>query len=77
MPDPRLALFCAVLRLLGVGEDWARGLPHLSEFIAQVHGANICPQVSDAIADRLNEGTNKHCLVNWQIVTQDSRRHTV
>ena len=38
--------------------DWPRGLSYLSELIAQVHRANIGPQVSDAIADRLREGTN-------------------
>ena len=33
---------------------------YLSELIAQVHRANIGLQVSDTIADRLREGTNKY-----------------
>ena len=45
--------------------DWPRRLPYLSELIAQVHRANIGPQVSVAIADRLREGTNKHCHAKW------------
>ena len=49
--------------------DSPRGLQYLSELIAQVYRPNIGPQVSDAIADRLREGTNKHCLVKWRIVT--------
>ena len=51
--------------------DWPRGLPYLSQLIAQVYRANIGLQVSDAIVDRLREGTNKHCLVKWQIVKEE------
>ena len=54
--------------------DWPRGLPYLSQLVAQVHRANIGLQVSDAIADRLREGTNKHCLVKWQIVKEEGGR---
>ena len=50
--------------------DWPRGLPHLSQLIAQVYRANIDLQVSDAIVDRLKEGANKHCHVRWQIVKE-------
>ena len=51
--------------------DWPRGLPCLSHLIAQVYRANIGLQVSDAIVDRLREGTSKHCLVKWQIVKEE------
>ena len=47
--------------------DWPRGLPYFTTH-RQVHRANIGLQISDAIADRLREGTNKHCLTKWQIV---------
>ena len=47
---------------------------YLSELIAQVHRANIGLQVSDTIADRLREGTNKYCLVKWQTVTPPPSR---
>ena len=43
-------------------------IQYLSKLIAQVDRANIGLQVSDTIADRLREGTNKYCLVKWQTV---------
>ena len=50
-------------------DPWLIQYMYLSELIAQVDRANIGLQVSDTIADRLRQGTNKYCLVKWQTVT--------
>ena len=47
------------------------------ELIIQVHRVNISPQVSNVIADRLREGTNKYCLVKWRIVMLREERGKV
>ena len=45
--------------------------------VFRTHRENIGPQVTDAIADRLRERTNKHSLVKWRIVTPFEERGSI